>query len=184
MTTVVYGKEDLVSFDATRALRLRLLDGPLHLAWRHSAMTSDFIAETIALGFRSSERQYKTIRHDIGYLTNELIENSIKFRVSGEIMIEALVDTQNFRMRIVNFVDGDAATRFQQLLSKVTAGDPGELLLQQIEASVLAGGNVSGLGLLTLMSDYQAHLAWRFDEDHQHKRTRLQTYATMAVSSS
>lgn len=183
MTTVLYGKEDLVSFDSARALRLKLLDGPLHLAWRHSALTSDFIAETMALGFRSSERHYKTIRHDIGYLTNELIENSIKFRVAGDIVIETLVDAHEFKMRIVNLIDEEAADKFQQLLTKVTAGDPGDLLIEQIEASVLTGGNVSGLGLLTLMSDYQAHMAWRFDQDHSYKRTRVQTYATMAISS-
>lgn len=182
MTVVLYGQENLVSFDTSQALRLRLLDGPLRLAWRHSAITSDFIAETIALSFRSSERHYKTIRHDIGYLTNELIENAIKFRASGEIIIEALTDAHNFKMRIENFVDDNTMARFQELLSKVTVGDPGELLIEQIEASALAGGNASGLGLLTLMSDYQVHLAWRFEEDRPRKRTRLETYATMAIA--
>ncbi|MGV1794632.1 ATP-binding protein [Rhizobium lusitanum] len=184
MTTAIYGTEHLVSFNAPNALRICLFDGPLHLAWRHSAMTSDFIAETMALSFRSSERHYKTARHDIGYLTNELIENAIKFRVAGEIVIEAVMDTHDFRMRIVNLIDHEATTRFQQLLLKVTDGDPGDLLIEQIEASVLAGGNASGLGLLTLMSDYQVQLAWRFDEDGPHKRTKLQTYAAMAISPS
>ncbi len=183
MTTAIFGEERLVSFDATNALRIRLYDGPLHLAWRHSAMTSDFIAETIALDFRSSERQYKTVRHDIGYLTNELIENSIKFRASGEILIEALRDGHCFRMRTVNLIDREAMTRFQQLLLKVTAGDPGDLLIEHIEASVLAGDNASGLGLLTLMSDYQVQLAWHFDESDPQKRIKLQTYAAMAISS-
>lgn len=183
MTTAIFGEERLVSFDATNALRIRLFDGPLHLAWRHSAMTSDFIAETIALGFRSSERQYKTVRHDIGYLTNELIENSIKFRASGEILIEALRDGHYFRMRIVNLIDREAMARFQQLLLRVTAGDPGDLLIEQIEASVLAGDDASGLGLLTLMSDYQVQLAWHFDENGPQKRIKLQTYAAMAIAS-
>ncbi|MFS8048006.1 slr1658 superfamily regulator [Rhizobium sp. BR 314] len=184
MTTATFGQQHLVSFNTANALRICLFDGPLHLAWRHSAMTSDFIAETMSLGFRSSERQYKTIRHDIGYLTNELIENSIKFRAAGEIMIEALTDAHSFRMRIANLIDRDATDRFQELLQKVTNGDPGDLLIEQIEASVLAGDNASGLGLLTLMSDYQVQLAWRFDEDGPHKRTKLQTYAAMAISSS
>lgn len=184
MTTAIYGNEHLVSFKAPNALRIRLFDGPLHLAWRHSAMTSDFIAETMALGLRSSERHYKTARHDIGYLTNELIENAIKFRVAGEIIIEALMDTHDFKMRIVNLIDSDSTSRFKELLLKVTDGDPGDLLIEQIEASVLAGGNASGLGLLTLMSDYQVQLAWRFDEDGPQKRTKLQTYAAMAISSS
>jgi hypothetical protein len=181
MTTVLYGREHLVSFDTNRALRLRLLDGPLHLAWKHSAMTSDFIAEMTALSFRPSIQRYKVVRHDIGYLTNELIENAIKFRMQGDIVIEALAETDSFRMRVSNFVDTETATRFQRYLSNVTTGDPGELLIQQIEASVAASGNISGLGLLTLMSDYQVHLAWRFEEDRLHKRTKLETYAAMAI---
>ncbi|NTI64032.1 ATP-binding protein [Agrobacterium rhizogenes] len=182
MTTVLYGREHLVSFDTSHALRLRLLDGPLHLAWKHSAITSDFIAEMIALSCRLSIQRYKVVRHDIGYLTNELIENAIKFRTQGDIVIEALVETDSFRMRVSNFVDEETAVRFQRFLSGVTTGDPGELLIQQIEASVAASGNTSGLGLLTLMSDYQAHLAWRFEDDGLHKRTKLETYAAMAIA--
>ena len=147
-------------------------------------MTSDFIAETMTLSFRASEHQTKTTRHDIGYLTNELIENSIKFRAGGEIAIEARLDADQFKMRIVNLIDHNTVVRFQQLLSRVTAGDPSVLLIEQFEASVLAGGNASGLGLLTLMSDYQVQLAWRFDDDSPQKLIKLQTYAAMAISSS
>jgi len=182
MAIVLYGREHLVSFDTGHALRLRLLDGPLHLAWKHSAMTSDFIAEMIALSFRPSPQQYKVVRHDIGYVTNELLENAIKFRMQGDIVIEALVEAESFRIRVSNFVDDETAVRFQHFLSNVTTGDPGDLLIQQIEASVAASGNISGLGLLTLMSDYQAHLAWRFEEDRPHKRTKLETYAAMAIA--
>lgn len=181
MTTVFYGREHLLPFDTTRAVRLCLLDGPLGLGWKHSSMTSDFIAEMVALRFRPVRRQYKLVSYDIGYVTNELIENAIKFRTHGEITVEVLADADSFKIRVSNFVDDEAATRFQQLLSDVMAGDPGDLLIQQLEASATQSGNASGLGLLTLMSDYQVHLAWRFEADGQHKRTKLETYASMAI---
>ncbi|TCU15411.1 slr1658 superfamily regulator [Rhizobium sullae] len=184
MTKVLYGQEHLASFDTTRAVQLRLLDGPLDLAWKHSSMTSDFIAEMIALRFRPSKRRYNQVRHDISYLTNELIENAIKFRASGEIAIEAVAEGDNFKMRVSNFVDRETAIKFQQLLSNITQGDPSDLLIQQIEASAATIGSGSGLGLLTLMSDYQADLAWLFEEDSPRNRAKLETYAAMPISPS
>ena len=47
------------------------------------------------------------------------------------------------------------------LLGEITAGDPGEMLIKRIEANA-AGAGGSGLGLLTLMSDYGARLSWKF----------------------
>lgn len=182
MTTVLYGQEHLASFDATYAVQLRLLDGPLYLAWKHSSMTSDFIAEMMALRFRPSRRRYNQVRQDIGYLTNELIENAIKFRAPGEIAIEAMAEDDNFKMRITNFVDRQTAASFQRLLSNITQGDPSDLLIQQIEASAKTADSGSGLGLLTLMSDYKADLAWLFEEDRPRNRARLETYAAMPLS--
>jgi hypothetical protein len=181
MARLLFGQRHLASFDITHAVRLRLLDGPLDVAWKHSGMTSDFIADMIALRFRPSRQQYNQVRHDIGYLTNELIENAIKFRTRGEIAIEAAAEAGSFKIRVSNFVDDETAAKFQRLLATVTAGDPGDLLIQQIEASAAATGNASGLGLLTLMSDYQVHLAWLFEEDRPSNRTKLETYAAMAI---
>ncbi|OWW00415.1 ATP-binding protein [Rhizobium sp. R693] len=182
MTTMVFGQEHLTFPDTTHAFRLRLLDGPLDLAWKHSGMTSDFIAEMMAPRFRPSKRIYNQLRQDIGYLANELIENAIKFRVRGEVVIEAIAQPDYFRLRVTNFVDSETADRFKQLLGKVTSNDPGDLLIRQIEANAMAvTGEASGLGLLTLMSDYEVQFAWRFEEDNPHERTRLETYAAMAI---
>lgn len=83
MTTVLFGQEYLASPEIAHSIRLRLLDGPLDLAWKHSGMTSDFIAEMMTPRFRPSKRLYNQLRQDIGYLANELIENAIKFRSRG-----------------------------------------------------------------------------------------------------
>ena len=62
--------------------RVRLFDGPLELSWHHCATTSDFIADIFALRFQSSRNDYLEVRHCIGYLVNELIENAMKFRAT------------------------------------------------------------------------------------------------------
>ncbi len=182
MTTMLFGHEHLASPEIAHSVRLRLLDGPLELAWKHSGMTSDFIAEMMAPRFRPSKRLYNQLRQDIGYLANELIENAIKFRSRGEVVVEALAQAGCFRLSVTNLVDRETAARFQKLLATVTSGDPGELLIQQIEASAMATtSNASGLGLLTLMSDYEVQFAWLFEDRDEHEPTKIQTYAAMAV---
>ncbi|TIO03310.1 MAG: ATP-binding protein, partial [Mesorhizobium sp.] len=79
--------------------RVRLFDGPLDLSWRHCATTSDFIADLFALRFQSSRNDYMEVRHSIGYLVNELIENAVKFRAPGEIVVEASMDSECFKLK-------------------------------------------------------------------------------------
>ncbi|MGO7457856.1 hypothetical protein ACCS81_38980, partial [Rhizobium ruizarguesonis] len=58
--------------------------------------------------------------HDIGYLRNELIENAVKFRQPGEILIEAGIFDGTFLIRVVKkTVDGVTSSRFQKLLHRL-----------------------------------------------------------------
>ncbi|OAP36481.1 ATP-binding protein [Sinorhizobium glycinis] len=180
--TTLYGMADLAIGTGENVTTLRLFEGPLDLSWKHCAMTSDFVAEFVALRYRTSRNLYKEVRHNVGYLTNELIENAVKFRASGEIVVETAVASNAFRAKVSNFVDKETARRFQHLLSEITTGDPGELLIKRIEENALgASPGGSGLGLLTLMSDYGAHFAWVFGSGEKESRIPLETYASITV---
>ncbi|AVA25555.1 ATP-binding protein [Rhizobium sp. NXC24] len=185
MATVVFGLADLVAnSSADSATFLRLLDGPLALSWSHCSMTSDFIAEISALRYKRLRQVYHQVRHDIGYVANELIENAVKFRVSGEIGISASIEGERFRMRVSNFIDNETAARFQHLLAQITTDDPSDLLIRQIEKNAASTfGSESGLGLLTLMSDYETDLAWTFDANRPNGPTHLETYASLPIPS-
>lgn len=179
--TILFGLEDVAIGTGENVAKLSLFDGPLDLGWKHCAMTSDFVAEFVALRYRNSRSVYKEVRHNVGYLTNELIENAVKFRTSGEIVVEASVADNAFRTKVTNFVDKDTAEQFQHLLSEIATGDPGDLLIERIEANAMGEAGGSGLGLLTLMSDYGAHFAWVFGSVDQERRIPLETYAALAV---
>lgn len=179
--TALYGLADLAIGTGDNVTMLRLFDGPLDLSWKHCAMTSDFVAESVALRYRGSRSLYKEVRHNVGYLTNELMENAVKFRASGEILVEASVTDTAFRTKVSNYVDKQTAERFQRLLSEITAGDPSDLLIERIEANAAGGKSGSGLGLLTLMSDYGAHFAWVFGSNGEDNDIPLETYASIAV---
>lgn len=182
--TTLFGTADFAIGMRESVSRVRLFDGPLDLSWHHCATTSDFIADVFALRFQSSRNDYREVRHSIGYLVNELIENAVKFRAPGEITIEAAIESESFKIKVSNVVDVETTAKFQNLLSEITAGDPGELLIQRIEENAADPQTTnSGLGLLTLMNDYGASLAWVFSPADETDQVRLETYASIVVSS-
>ena len=137
-----------------------------NLKWSHCNSTADFLSAFYA-GILTAGRtpaQVADLSHSISYLVNELVENSVKFHTKGDVHIEAGLDGDEFVFRIGNWVAPETAERFQALLREITAGDPGEMLIKRIEANA-AGAGGSGLGLLTLMSDYGARLTWNFRPD-------------------
>jgi hypothetical protein len=180
--TTLYGMADLTIGTGENVTRLRLFEGPLDLSFKHCAITSDFVAEFVALRYRASRNIYREVRHNVGYLTNELIENAVKFRKGGEILVEASIEANTFHAKVSNFIDKATAQQFQHLLSEITTGDPGERLIERIEANAAhANMSGSGLGLLTLMSDYDAHFAWVFGSREQDRNIPLETYASIKV---
>ncbi|MBB3462685.1 slr1658 superfamily regulator [Rhizobium sp. BK377] len=180
MRSTVYGIESLAGISLDAGTRLTLTDGPLQLGWKHSGMTSDFIAEVMSLPYSRSRKDYVLAHHDIGYLSNELIENAIKFRQAGEILVEASIFDELFFIRVKNLIDGAASMRFEQLLDHIQSKNAEELLLEQIEINAMSAGSGSGLGLLTLLSDYSAKMAWAFDEDDD-QHIILTTTAAVAM---
>lgn len=180
MSKTVLGIHDLTETGFPSGACLTLSDGPLQLGWRHSGLTSDFIAEAMSMPFAASKTRYADIHHSIGYLSNELIENAVKFRQSGKIVIEAGITAEVFMIRVRNEIDIDTSARFQVLLTRMLSGEPGELLIRQIEENAASNATGSGLGLLTLLADYNARMAWEF-ETSSRDRIRLTTTASLAL---
>jgi hypothetical protein len=180
MAKTVLGTNELTEVSFASGAALTLSDGPLDLGWRHSGLTSDFLAETMALPFTGTRTVYTDVHHSIGYLSNELIENAVKFRQPGDIVIEACLMANAFLMRVHNEIDPVASIRFQHLLTGMLSVDPGELLIRQIEANAASDSSGSGLGILTLLADYDIRLAWEF-EDAEDQRVKLTTTASLPI---
>jgi hypothetical protein len=158
------------------ANRIELVDGPLDLSWHHCTTTSDFLGEFFALQRQGNASQFNEARHGIGYLANELLENAIKFRHPGTILVECSLEEAHFEIKVTNRVSAETATRFGAILDELTSRDPGELLIERIEANAAdSSSSGSGLGLLTLMNDYGAELGWLFSPEED--AVRLETYA-------
>jgi hypothetical protein len=178
-----FGTTELTNGGAAEANRVRLAEGPLELSWHHCSTTSDFLGDFFASLATRSQGDYNEARHSIGYLINELLENAVKFRAPGDIVVEATLADGNFEVCVANLVPEETARRFQGLLADIVSRDPGELLIERIEqnaADPLSSG--SGLGLLTLMSDYGVRLGWKFRRDSPDGPVVLETYAALTLS--
>ncbi len=145
------------------AMRLVISDGPLGVSWKHASETCEFLGDVFALQHAKRGADYNDARHSIIYLVNELLENAIKFRVPGSIRVDCSLADGNFELTVTNDAAPDVANRFQSLIEEITSRDPGELLIERIEANAADDSSSgSGLGLLTLMNDYGARLGWVF----------------------
>jgi hypothetical protein len=157
----------------------------LELKWSHCSNSADFLSHYYAgvLALNRTPSQIRDLTYSIAYMANELIENALKFRAGGDIELVAGTHDGDFVMVISNWISSETSERFQSLLREITAGDPGELLIQRIEANAISGGSGSGLGILTLMNDYGVRLTWRFEpsKDPADKRTYIETLARLRL---
>ena len=165
-------------------LKIGLSADCLERHWAHSSLLSDFLADYY--GYLVPGQDEEAVarrdewRHSIRYLINELMENAIKFRKSGDVTVAVDFSGQDLTFVVSNQVAQEGLERFQELLSEICGGDPGELLLAKIEQNALDPdrGHESGLGFLTLINDYGVGLGWGFAADPLDATT--QTVHTMA----
>lgn len=177
-----FGHVELTNGAGALKNRIRLADGPLDLAWQHCGVTSEFLGDFFALKRTGDGGDYNEARHSIGYLANELLENALKFREGDGITLEASLEGTCFEIHIRNLISKETAEKFQALLAELTTRDPATLLIERIEENAEnVHSNGSGLGLLTLMSDYGARLGWQFQPATKTGTICLDTYAVLDI---
>jgi len=146
--------------------------------WRNNRLSAHFVADYFAnlLNFDendlANEKRIKEIKSTISYISNELLENAIKFHENTKnhqvkLGISFLEDTD---MAIViytkNSIYSEKVQKYQAFINLLLTEDANELYIQQIEtASAEEDSKASGLGLLTLINDYSAKLGWKFEPE-------------------
>lgn len=167
------------------AARLILYDGPLELGWVHAGATADFIGTFFAELGAKAGLDGNDARHGISYLVNELVENAVKFRApdAGEVTLSARLDGATFELLLTNIAADETAARFGAILDEIVSRDPGELLIERIEANAADDSSTgSSLGILTLMSDYGVRMNWTFEPDAKGTLVRVETYAALPLA--
>jgi hypothetical protein len=155
---------------------------PLQRRWRTNGLSADFIADYLEVFFigQPATNSDPTIpipvrsKNAVKYIANELLENAMKFsdetsHYSTRIAFHLYSDKLVFH--VTNSITPQNMKRLKAFIKEVTQGDPSELYFRCMEANANDDNNGhSGLGLLSMINDYSAQLAWKFDTlqiDHE-----------------
>ncbi|MFC1974982.1 DUF6272 family protein [Chloroflexota bacterium] len=144
---------------------------PLQQRWRNSGLSADFLAEYWSTFFPahdvSSRNKQLEIKGGINYIANELLENIMKYSylpADYPVSLGLCLYQDEFKFYARNAIDPDAVENFQVRIQALLAEDTQTLYLQQVEQNAANAKSIgSHLGLLTMINDYNAQLAWKFE---------------------
>lgn len=161
---------------------------PLRQRWRNNGLSADFLGDYVTTFFPLDDNDPNThqrqieIRSAVSYVANELLENAMKFHdgsVAEPITIRLSIEPAHIVFHESNGVGAAAETAFRRFIARLRDTDPGELYLQQLEDNAVSDSS-AGLGYLTMINDYAADLAWRF-EPLDDDGTRVTTQVTIKI---
>ncbi len=169
-----YGNfEDIRHDPDTETLNLSFWPGrlPLRQRWRNNGLSADFLGDYLTTFFPlddddpATTRRQDEIRSAVSFVANELLENAMKFHDAAQpepITISLCLHRDRVVFHESNGSDTQSAGGFRGFVLKLLESDPGELYMQQLEHNAISEGT-AGLGYLTMINDYGADLAWRFE---------------------
>jgi len=143
---------------------------PIQERWRHNSISADFLANywgTFFPAHSTAPNQHAEVKDAVNFIANELLENAIKFNYypSGFSMsISLYLSHEALRFYVTNSIAQDNLLIFQNVIHELLAENPQELYIRRLERNAdEESGKDSGLGFLTMLNDYNARLAWRFE---------------------
>src|ERR1700679_1318188 len=139
-------------------------NAPLRSRWRNSGLSADFLGDYVTTflptkgGTVAVENQQNEILHAVTYIANELLENAMKYHerdVDIPIGIHLELTSDHITVSVSNGIGLGQAERYKAFVEHLLEGDASDLLVRQQEESAKRDEDTSsGLGLLTMISDY------------------------------
>jgi hypothetical protein len=154
-------------------------------SWRNNRLCADFAASyfsnllsTETRADRPNDEQIKDIKNTVSFISNEFLENAVKFndktqdhRIEFGIYFTERIDVDTV-IFTKNTISTQGSEKYQAFIHSLLTADPNDLYIQQIEtAAADESSQVSGLGLLTMINDYSAKLGWKFESILNHPQT-------------
>ena len=149
---------------------------PIENRWRNHGLSADFVADYLSTFLPISEdypdnndRQV-LLKSSVSYIANELLENAMKFNdhqaYTVQFGIRLFLEEEELRVILTasNSLSTAIAQKFKTFIRSFLSQDPNEFYLNQMEASAEDDtGTVSGLGLVTMVTDHNSTLGWKFE---------------------
>ena len=145
--------------------------------WRNQRLSAHFVADYFSNFLPKNtehpdedEHRIREMKGTVSYISNELLENAMKFKLDipnykVKFGIHFFDDTEiTAVMFATNYIDRPGADQFRTFIKTLLMSDPEDFYLQQIEASAADKAvEMSGLGFITMLNDYNARLGWKFE---------------------
>lgn len=145
---------------------------PLKQRWRNNGLSADFMADyfaTFSPGGEETTSDTDTqseVKGAVSFIANELLENAMKFNDETSphpVSLRLQMDRHRLVFLVTNSVTSKTAQKFQAFIEELMNSDPSELYVRFLETNAEDSGSSSGLGLLTMINDYNAKLSWKFE---------------------
>jgi len=131
---------------------------PLELVsqWRRCGLVADFLANYHSFHFQNPKKALMIL----STIINELLENAVKFsKDKNKLVTLSLRHSENsIFVETINVTDESNAARLDGFIFRLNQSDPESLFFEQIEECAVSDHLSSGLGLLTILKDYEANL--------------------------
>ncbi|MGB0694902.1 MAG: DUF6272 family protein [Rhodospirillaceae bacterium] len=174
MTDVIGDFKAVQSSGETECLSLSFSPGsrPIKQRWRNNGLSADFLGDYVTTFFPKEEEDTATIsrqaeiKNAVTYIANELLENAMKYadeRFAIPITIRLEMHQDMLVFSESNAIGSAQAATFRAFIDWLSSGDPEVLYMEALENSATREDGGSGLGLITMMNDYGARLAWQID---------------------
>ncbi len=145
---------------------------PIRERWRNNGLSADFLGDYLSTFFPDDDKQARhrreEVRSGVSFIANELLENAMKYNhaPAGQgVRICMELDPDEVRFFVSNSLSEQDQAGFQALIHRLLTEDPADLYVEQLERNAEDDAEEgSGLGFLTMIQDYGASLAWKFDE--------------------
>jgi hypothetical protein len=144
---------------------------PLHNRWLNNSLSARFVADYCSTFFPIHPQSAVWSRHEIheivNYIVNELLDNAVKYGWASPptaplVTLQLCILNDVLRLYVSNPIHPRIVGSFQVYVQHLLTHDPATLYFQQMEGNAREGVQVSRLGLLSMLHDYHAQLAWKF----------------------
>lgn len=159
---------------------------PIQQRWRNYGLSADFLADYLSTFFPGEDGsragKQTEVKDAVSYIANELLENAMKYSygpAQHAVSIDMYLEVDAINLYVTNSVDPQTIEAFQHHIERLLSEDIDDLYMEQLMQNAEAEGeDDSNLGYLTMLHDYSATLAWKFDTLSQD--TDVVTVTTMA----
>lgn len=140
--------------------------------WRNNNTSAEFVADYFSTFFPSKDtssrlalRRQSELKSGVSYITNELLENAMKYSYKNNeypITLHLQFEERKMRIFVNNTITEATSEEYQLYINELLQSSPEEMYVHQLEKSLSEDSNLSRLGFLTVMNDYSAELGWKF----------------------